>query len=382
MKYFPLVWAGLWRKKVRTILTMLSIVIAFLLFGLLQTINLGMSGIYKDIDADRLFIQNNESMVDGLPIAYLNRIKEVPGVRVVTHWTYFGGFYREARNSFTMFAADIETLFAVYSQLKMPKDQYEAMLHTRTGIIASKSIAAKYGWKVGDKIPIGTAIWPKKDGTTSYQFDLVGILDVSAYGDAAFPPVYIHYDYFDEARAFSKGLITYYVARIDDPHHATQIGNAIDALFVNSSHETKTQSEQVWAQTQIQQVGDIQSIANSIVGAVLFTLLFLTGNTMMQSVRERVPELAVLKTLGFSNLKILILIMLESIALCVVACVAGLFLASVSFRALSGLVGNASLPTAVVLMGMGAAVLLALISGIPPACRAARLNLVDALADR
>ena len=382
MKYLPLVWAGLWRKKARTVLTMLSIVIAFLLFGMLQSINQGMSGIYKDIDADRLFIEDKSSMFDGLPLAYLNRIKEVPGVRTVTHWTYFAGFYQEARNSFMMFATDIETLFAVYSQLKLPKDQYQAMLRTRTGVIVTKKIADKYGWKVGDKIPIGTPIWPKKDGSTSYQFDLVGIVDVSAYGDAGFPSVFIHFDYFDAARAFSQGIIHLYIARIDDPHHATAIADAIDALFVNSSHETKTQSEQSWTQGQIQQVGDIQGIANSIVGAVLFTLLFLTGNTMMQSVRERIPELAVLKTLGFSAGKVLTLVMLESVILCVFAAVTGLLLASVSFRGLAGLIGNVSLPAAVVSMGIGMAVLLALISGMPPAWRAARLNIVDALADR
>ncbi len=381
MKYFMLVWAGLWRKKTRTILTMLSIVIAFLLFGLLQGINQGMNSVYHNLNVDRMYVQSRISMTDGLPIAYLQRIKTVEHIAAATHWTYFGGFYRDAQNALPVFATDVEQLFKVYKEMKLPKDQYEAMLHTRTGAIIGKSIADRYGWKIGDRIPVGTSIWTQKTGGSTWQFDIVGIIDLSAYG-GGFPSFYINYDYFDEARAFGNGNIHYYILGLDDPRKGDEVGAAVDALFANSTNETKTQSEQAWAQSQIKQVADVNFIVNSIVGAVLFTLLFLTANTMMQSVRERIPELAVLKTLGFSDTKVLVLVMLESIALCVFASLLGLLFARGAFGMMGALFGRLSLPLIVVETGVAIALILALVSGLPPAIRAKRLNIVDALAGR
>jgi putative ABC transport system permease protein len=382
MKYFILIWAGLWRKKTRTILTMLSIVVAFLLFGLLQSISQGLSAVYKDLGANRLFVQNRVVMTDGLPIAYYERIKKVPGVRAVTHWTFFGGYYQEPRNGLTMFATDIATQLQVFPKIGVPQDQRGVAARTRTGLIVSQRTAAKYGWKVGDKVPISTSIWQKKDGSRVYQADVVGIMDVSDAGDATFPQAFLQFDYFDEARGFSNGRVQYYIALIDDPRRATEVAGAIDALFANSADETKTESEQMWAQAQIKQVGDVSLIARSIVGAVLFALLFLTGSTMMQSMRERIPELAVLKTLGYSGSRILTLIVLESVVLCVFAALVGLFFANVIFKGMAALFGQVSLPISVVLTGLGIAVLLALVSGLPPAWRASRLSIVDALSDR
>jgi putative ABC transport system permease protein len=383
MKYFMLIWAGLWRKKARTILTMLSIVIAFLLFGLLQGINQGMKSVYENLNVDRMYVQSRINMTDGLPISYAQQIKSVPHVASVTHWTYFGGFFRDAQNALPVFATDAETLLKVYKEMKLPKEQLEAMLHTRTGALIGKEIADKYGWKVGDRIPIGTSIWTQKTGGNTWQFDIVGIIDVSAYGQGTgFPSFYINFDYFDEARAFGNGVIHYYILSLDDPRRGDEVGKAIDALFANSSNETKTQSEQAWAQSQIKQVADINFIVNSIVGAVLFTLLFLTANTMMQSVRERIPELAVLKTLGFSDSKVLVLVLLESVALCVFASLLGLGLARMAFGGLTALFGDVSLPIVVIESGIAIAIALALVSGLPPALRAKRLNIVDALAGR
>src|SRR5882724_8753087 len=172
---------------------MLSIVIAFLLFGLLQGVNQGMNTVYKSLNVDRLYIQSRINMTDGLPIAYLERIKTVPHIAAVTHWTYFGGFFRDAKNPLPVFATDASALFRVYSQMKIPPEQLEAMLHTRSGVLDSKEIAAKYGWKIGDRIPIGTSIWTQKSGGNTWQFDLVGIVDVSAYGAGNFPSVYINF---------------------------------------------------------------------------------------------------------------------------------------------------------------------------------------------
>lgn len=380
MKYLVLVWAGLWRKKARTILTMLSVVVAFLLFGLLQGINQGMNHVFQNLNVDRLYVQSRISMSDGLPLSYLNQIQSVPGVRAVTHWSYFGGFYQNVQNSLPVFAIDASTQFAVYPKITIPHDQIAAMQRTRTGAIISAEIAAKYGWNVGDKVPLQTSIWTKKDGSDTYPVDVVGIMDISAYNAGSFPAFYINYDYLDEARAFGNGSVLFYIVSIDDPRHGPAIAAAIDALFANSSYETTTQTEQVFAQSQIKQVGDINLIANSIVGAALFTLLFLTGNTMMQSVRERIPELAVLKTLGFSDRKVLILILLEAVFLCVGAGLIGLGLARIAFLMMGSLFG--ALSPSVLETGLGIAILLAIVSGFPPAWRSTRINIVDALAGR
>ena len=382
MKYLVLVRAGLWRKKARTILTMLSVVVAFLLFGLLQGINQGMNHVFQSLNVDRLYVQSRISMSDGLPLSYLEQIQSVPGVRAVTHWSYFGGFYQDVQNSLPVFAIDASTQFVVYPKIKIPEDQIAAMQRTRTGAIVSAEIAAQYGWKVGDKIPLQTSIWTKKDGSDTYPVDLVGIMDISAYNAGSFPAFYINYAYLDQARAFGNGSVLYYIVSIDDPRRGSEMAATIDAKFANSSDETTTQTEQVFAQSQIKQVGDINFIANSIVGAALFTLLFLTANTMMQSVRERIPELAVLKTLGFSDRKVLTLILLEAVFLCGVSGAVGLVLARLAFSFMGSLFGALSPSAPVLEAGFAIAMLLAVVSGFPPAWRSTRINIVDALAGR
>jgi putative ABC transport system permease protein len=381
MKYFHLIWAGLWRKTARTILTMLSIIVAFLLFGLLQGVNQGFNSVVENLNVNRLYTSAKTNMVDGLPIAYWNRIKNVPGVSHVSHWTYFGGYFREAKNAIPAFATDADELFAIYKEIKIKPEYLKAMQSTRTGALVSEPLAKEYGWKVGDRVPIGTSIWTNKEGSNTWFFDIVGTFDVSSYG-AGFPSFYINYDYYDEAKAFGQGVVHYYLVGIADATQATQVSKAIDAQFENSSNETRTQTESGLAQTQMKQIGDINFIVNAIVGAVLFTLLFLTANTMMQSVRERIPELAVLKTLGFSDTKVLALVLIESFLLCLFAAAIGLALAAFVFPMLKALLGDLPMPMIVVYMGAGVALLLALVSGLPPAIRAQRLNIVDALAGR
>ena len=383
MKYFPLIWAGLWRKRARTIFTMLSIVVAFLLFGLLQGINQGFNTVVSNLNVDRLYVSAKTNMTDGLPIAHGTRIKAVPGVRAVSHWTYFGGYYQNARQPIPVFATDAEPLFRIYKQMKITPAHLEAMVKTRSGALVSEQLAKQYNWKVGDRVPIGTSIWTKKDGGGAWDFDIVGTFDSSVYG-AGFPSFYLNQTYFEEASAFGGSIVHYYLVGIDDPSQATQISSTIDGLFANSPNETRTQTESALAQMQLRQLGDINLIVNMIVGAVLFTLLFLTANTMMQSVRERTSELAVLKTLGFSDGKVLALVLIESAMLCVFAAIAGLALGSVVFMApvLKTVFGDFPMPVIVLAMGLGLALLLATISGLPPAWRAKQLNIVDALAGR
>jgi putative ABC transport system permease protein len=381
MKYFHLIWAGLWRKKARTILTMLSIIVAFLLFGLLQGVNQGFNSVVQNLNVNRLYTSAKTNMVDGLPIAYWNRLKQVPGVQHVSHWTYFGGYFREAKNAIPAFATDADELFAIYKEIKIKPEYLKAMQSTRTGALVSEPLAKQYGWKVGDRVPIGTSIWTNKEGSNTWFFDIVGTFDVSSYGQG-FPSFYINYSYYDEAKSFGQGVVHYYLVGIADPTQATGVAKAIDAQFENSANETRTQTESGLAQTQIKQIGDINFIVNAIVGAVLFTLLFLTANTMMQSVRERIPELAVLKTLGFSDGKVLMLVLVESFVLCIIAALLGLGLAALVFPQLKAILGDLPMPLIVVEMGVGVAILLALVSGLPPAVRAQRLNIVDALAGR
>jgi putative ABC transport system permease protein len=381
MKYFPLIWAGLWRKRTRTIFTMLSIVVAFLLFGLLQGINQGFNTVVQNLNVDRLYVSARTSMTDGLPIAYANRIRSTPGVRAVSHWTYFGGYYQNARNPIPAFSTEPEALFRIYREIKIKPEYIEAMQRTRTGVLISEALAQQYGWKIGDRIPLGTSIWTTKEGASTWYFDIVGTFDLSQVG-GGFPSFYLNHTYFEENAAFGDGVVHYYLVGIEDPLQATKVSLAIDGMFANSSDETRTQTESALAQMQLKQIGDINFIVNAIVGAVLFTLLFLTANTMAQSVRERTAELAVLKTLGFADGKVLALVLIEALLLCISAAAIGLALANAAFPALKPIFGDFRMPAIVILMGAGMALLLALLSGLPPAWRARQLNIVDALAGR
>jgi len=382
MKYFVLIWAGLWRKRLRTIFTMLSIVAAFLLFGLLQGIDKGFDNVVGNLNVHRLFTQNKYSMVEGMPIAHADRIETVQGVTGTSYLAYFGGFYRDKHNSVGVFAADVPKLFKMYNEFKIPQEQVEAMRTTRPGALIARGLATKYGWKIGDKVPIGTSIWTRKNGRNDYQFDIVGIFDFAGVGATGQNSFYINFDYFDEERGYGNGTVHFIVTDIDDPRHADAISQRIDELFVNSSDEVNTQSEQSFVGSRLKQLADVNFIVTTIVGAVLATLLFLTGNTMMQSMRERIPELAVLKTLGFTDHAVSVMVLCESLLLCVFAALIGLGLARLAFIPLSRTLGNIEFKSAVVYVAIAIAACLAVATGALPALRARRLNIVDALADR
>src|ERR1700722_6674497 len=383
MKYFMLIWAGLWRKKTRTILTMLSIVVAFLLFGLLQGINQGIKAGLSDTRNNRLWTTSRMSAINSIPASLMDRMMTVKGVRTVTHLSYFGGYFQDAKNAIPAFTTNIDKLAIVYPELNITPAQVAAMKATRPGALIGRPLAKKYGWKIGDKIPLGTTIWTNNDGSNNWAFDIVGIFDPSPQFEksplgAAF---WINYDYWDEARKFDKHRVHEFFVQIDDPRRAAEISAQIDRLTENSPEETRTQTENAALQSQLKQLADINFIANAIVGAVMFSLLFLTANTMMQSVRERIPELAVLKTLGFTGGRVSILILIESLLLCIFAAGVGLALSSVLGK-LIPILGPSRLLPIVVISGLGIAVVVAIVSGLPPALRAQRLNIVDALAGR
>jgi putative ABC transport system permease protein len=387
MKYFPLIWATLWRKKARTILTLLSIVIAFLLFGVLETIDYAFSHPSSGITgADKLVTINRFSITLPLPISDTQQIRSVPGIAEVTWMSWFGGYYQEQKNFVFALPVDTDSYFNLHKgEFVVADAEMQAYRNTRTGALVNSALMKKFGWKIGDKVPLHSAIWTRKeDGSLDWTFDIVGSFDAKDPTQAKVQATTIlfHYDLFDEGRSFGKGTVSWFEERVADPSQSAAISNRIDALFANSPNETKTQPANDFQMAFIKQLGDIGFVLRAILGAVFFTLLFLTGNTMMQSVRERIPELAVLKTLGFGDGKVLRLVLAESLLLCVIAAVIGLGL---SFAALPlikvGLPGIEVSPKAIP-PGIAVAVLLALIVGMAPALRAMRLNIVDALADK
>jgi putative ABC transport system permease protein len=387
MKYLPLLWATLWRKKTRTIFTLLSIVIAFLLYGVLGTVDYAFEHPSGGVTgADKLITTNKFSLTLQLPFSYTQQIAAVPGVAVVTWITWFGGYYRESKNFVFALPIDTDTYFDLHKNEFVVSDaDMTAFRNTRTGTLVNKALMKKYGWKVGDKLPLHSTIWTQKaDGSLNWTFDIVGTFDAKdrTQKSQMSTAMLFHYVLFDEGRSFGKGDVGWFEERVADPSQSAVIAQKIDALFANSPNETKTQPAKDFAVAFMKQLGDVGFVLRAILGAVFFTLLFLTGNTMMQSVRERVPELAVLKTLGFTDGKVLALVIGESLLLCVLAAIIGLALSYPLLpfvqRGLQGidLTHGAQLP------GLGVAVLLALLVGTPPALRAMRLNVVDALMDK
>src|ERR1700733_1960609 len=381
MKFLPLLWAGLWRKRARTIFTLLSIVVAFVLFGMLQGVNAAFNNALNAAAVDRLDVVSRISFTEALPFGYLTEIEALPGVAGVAYQSWFGTYYQDPKNFVFSFPLDPVKFFPLFPELQISKEALDALVRTRTGAIVGRNLAKKYGWKVGDRVPLHSVIWTQANGSSDWQFDIVGMYDAPHDPNLA-SNFYFNYSYFDEARSFSKGTVGWYIVKVKDPQEAMRVAVAIDKRFANSSDETKTQTEKEFTQSFIKQQADINFIVTSILGAVFFTLLFLTGNTMMQSVRERIPELAVLKTLGFTDFAVVLLILAEALVLSLVAALIGLGIAAAVFPALKSIIGEARLPANVVTLGIGVALLLALCTGLPPALRAQRLNIVDALAGR
>jgi len=375
--------ANLFRKRTRTILTLLSVIMAFLLFGLLQSVNSIFSAGANFVGATRLFVQARVSFTQPLPISMLPKLEAIPGVARVAHQAWFGGVWQE-NTPLIMFSTDPQRYHDVYPEWVMPDAQWQAFIRTRTGLIAGKQLADQYGWKIGQKIPISSNIWPQKNGSKAWIFDLVGIFDGKDENwrkqtNLAF----IQQDYFDEANQFGlKGRINFFILKLADSAQAERISKTIDAMFENSPDETKTQTEKDFNVSFVKQIGDIGLIVRWILFAVFFTLLLVVGNTMAQSVRERVPELAVLKTLGFTDGSVLGFVLAEAFALVLFGGLLGLLLASIAGAMVEKGTGGQfqlSLDLRVWLLGVGAIVLMSVAVGLLPALRARRLNIVDAL---
>jgi putative ABC transport system permease protein len=381
MKYLPLLWKSLWRRKIRTIFTLASIFVAFVLFGILMTIRAAFGVGVQLAGLDRLIIIHKVSLIQPLPIAYKARLATVPGVEAVTHNSWFGGIYQDPSNFFAQIAVEPEPFMRIYPEYRLPADQMQAWLADRQGAIAGRALANRFGWKVGDRIPIQGTIWRPKSGTgDTWEFNLVGIYDGDKGVDTT--NFYFRYDYLDENRSLGEGLVGWYIVKIDDPSKSLEMASTFDAMFANSSAETKTTTEKGFVDSFAKQIGDIGSIMIAILAAVLFTILLVVANTMAQSVRERTSELAVLKTLGFSNGLILTLVLAESVCIAILGGALGLALAWAIVQngdPTNGLLPAFFLPSADVLTGVWLMIALGLLAGLLPAIQAMRLRITDAL---
>ena len=379
------VLANLFRKKTRTTLTLLSVIMAFLLFGLLQSVNHIFDAGPNFLGATRLMTQARVSFTSPLPISMVPKLEAVPGVTRVAYSQWFGGIYQENTPLF-VFAVDPKRHHDVYPEWVMPEEQWKAFESTRTGMVAGKMIADKYGWKVGQKIPISSNIFPQKNGSKAWAFDLVGIFDGKDedWKKRALN-IYINYDYFNEGNQFIKDRTNFFILKLADSNQAQQIAQQVDAMFENSPDETKTQTEKDFNLSFVKQIGDIGLIVRWILFAVFFTLLLVVGNTMAQSVRERVPELAVLKTLGFSDGSVLGFVLAEAVALCAIGGLIGLAFATLLGAIVekgSGGQFQLSVGGYVWAIGLATIAVMSIAVGLLPALRAQRLKIVDALAGR
>jgi putative ABC transport system permease protein len=381
MKYLYLVWSNLKRKKIRSILTVLSIMVAFMLFGYLAAIKQGFNMGIEVAGADRLIVRHKVSIIQLLPEAHEARIEKIDGVDDAVHQTWFGGVYQKPSNFFAQMPVKPEEYLEIYPEFLLQEEQKQAWLSTRSGAIAGRGIAERFGWKIGDRIPINATIWSRKGGESTWEFDLVGIYDGAEKGTDTTQFLF-RYDFFDESRQYGQGQIGWFTVRIADPDRAAEIAMLIDQEFANSPYETKAEPEGAFVQGFANQIGDIGFIMMSIVAAVFFTILLVAGNTMAYAVRERTNELAVLKAIGFTDRSVLGLVLGESFLLTVLGGGIGLGLAWMLVS--MGDPTNGALPvfflpvrdliTGVVLIG-----LMGLVAGILPALQAQRLQIADAL---
>jgi putative ABC transport system permease protein len=381
VKYLYLIWSNFKRKKLRALLTLLSIIVAFLLFGYLAAIRTAFSQGIDVAGADRLIVRHKVSIIQLLPESYRARMEQVPGVEAAVHATWFGGIYQKPSNFFAQMPVEPEPFLDMYPEYLLSDEQRTAWLETRSGAIAGRVLAERFDWKVGDRIPINNPLWLKKDGSGAWAFDLVGIYDGKEKGTDA-SQFFFRYDFFEETRGFGSGLVGWYTVRVDDPERAAETAADIDAEFANSQYETKAEPEGAFLQGFANQIGDIGFIMMAIVAAVFFTILLVAGNTMAYAVRERTNELAVLKAVGFTDRGVLGLVLGESFLLTALGGGIGLGLAWLLIS--MGDPTNGSLPVfyfpirdlvaGIVLIGV-----MALLAGILPARQAQRLQIADAL---
>ncbi len=380
MKFLHLIWGNLLRKKIRTSLTLLSILVAFVLYGLLCAIKQALVGGVELAGVDRLIVRHKVSIIQLLPESYKARMEKIPGVDLAVHQTWFGGIYQDPINFFMQSPVVPEDFMAMFPEFILPPDQMAAWKKTRTGAVVGRNTAERFKWKIGDKIPIHSPIWRQQP---TWEFDIVGIFDGREKGTDT-TALYFRYDYFDETRTESrgKGLVGWYAIRVKNPAEAAAVAQRVDEEFANSPAETKAEPEGAFIQGWAGQIGNIALIVASILSAVFFTILLVTGSTMSQAVRERIGELGVLKAIGFTNGQVLGLVLAESCLLSGLGGALGLGLAWLFTSRgdpTGGMLPLFYFPTSDLLIGVGLCLALGFLTGIFPALQATRLRVADAL---
>ena len=376
MKYLPFVFRNLFRKKTRTILTVGSIAVALFLFGLLVTIERSLNAGVDVAGVDRLIVRNKISLIMPLPLAYQERLRQIDHVSEATYASWFGAIYQEPKNFFPQFAIDTETYRTVFPEFEISEEEWQAFLADQAGAVVGRVTAERFGWEVGDRIPLqGTFL----SGT--WEFNLRAIYEGSRPGDDE-SQFWFHAKFLDESRNWGKGTVGWYTVKIDDPDYAVTVSKAVDERFGNSAYETSTETEQAFAAGFAKQIGNIRMLILSIGAVVLFTLLLVTGNTMAMAVRERVPELGVLKTLGFGDRTVLFLVLAESLVIATFGGALGVFLAklfTLGGDPTGGFLPVFYLSTGEMIFGIVIAIFVGLVAGSIPALTAMNLRIVDAL---
>jgi putative ABC transport system permease protein len=380
-RYAPLLFASLRRKRLRTFFTLASILVAFLLFGLAESMRYALQSGVDVAGADRLLTMHKVSFTQLLPASYESRIRAIDGVVDVTPQTWFGAWYQDERNQIPAFPVDPQAFLRMYPEYVVPEEQKQAWFADRSGILIGRGLADLTGWKIGDRVPLHSSIWRREDGSDVWDVTVRAIYDLPQGGDTR--QLSLHQDYFEEAKQQAKGLVGWYLIKVASVDRAQAVARKIDQQFANSPAETKTSSERAMAQSFVNQVGNVGAILSAIVTAVFFTMLLVTANTMAQSVRERTNEIGVLKTLGFSNQGVLGLVLAESVLITVLGGVVGMagsWWIGVQFEPvfrqyLPGfqIPARAIVLAAVIMLGLG------LVAGAVPAAQAMRLRIVEAL---
>ncbi len=381
-RWLPLVWANLKRRKLRFIFTFVSILLAFLMFGMLDALRTSLSQAVNLAGADRLFSQSKVNITVSSPRSHYEKVRAVPGVLAVAPFNWFGGVFKDNKQQIQVQATDPEQFMKVYPEVHLKPEELAAWKADRQAIVVGELLAQQFGWKVGQRIPLRSEIWRKTDGSDTWEFNIVGIYTVDGTGWDKRSAMF-QYDYFNESLQFEKDKVGWMIIKVADPAQSEVVAKRIDSMFENSPNETKTATERVFVKQFLDQVGNIGLILVSVTTAVFFTMLLVTANTMAQSVRERTNEIGVLKTLGFSGGSILTLVLLESLLLTFTGGLVGLGLAWLlagglgeqikNFFPVFYIGGGTFLVGAVLMLAFG------LITGLWPALTAMRLKIVDAL---
>jgi putative ABC transport system permease protein len=383
MNDFTLMRKNLFRRKLRAVLMIVSILVAFLIFGVLSGVYASFTAGEDRAAADRLVVVNKVNFTQPLPIAYYNRVRSVAGVRQVTHANWFGGYYQDPRNFLIVMAVEPETYTDVFARdFNFAPEARQDFIRTRTGALVGEAMARKWGWKVGDRVPIASNIFSQRNGSHTWDFDIVGIFTGKTQQTDT-NLMFFQYDYFDETRSFGKDTIGWLVLQTVNPADNDRVAKTIDAMFVNSTAETATDTEKAFNKAFAAQFGNIALIVVLVVGAAFVTILMIVGNTMALTIRERTREIGVLKTLGFTGGRILRLVLGESVLLALLGGLPGLALAALATAALrpgvSNLLPGFALTGDIVAEAIGLMLALGLITGLIPALNAMRLQIATAL---